>query len=211
MDGLMARKKAIMMMGRGIILPPEYQAVEYIESTGTQFIQLPYGFDDTDVITITASIDTDYGTDKFILCPMTWNNNQNRFAIVGVFSKYYCVGYGSSSTGNTKLVPNTENDGDVHTWTYSDHLFKIPKLGLERSVSNLQFGGTTTNLKLFYGYNVLTKGKVSYYKHKKANGNTYELIPCFRISDDVIGMYDRINNVFYTNDGTGTFLKGADI
>ena len=25
------------------------------------------------------------------------------------------------------------------------------------------------------------------------------------------GMYDVVNNVFYTNDGTGTFSKGADI
>jgi hypothetical protein len=36
-------------------------------------------------------------------------------------------------------------------------------------------------------------------------------IPCYRKSDNVIGLYDLVNNVFYTNAGTGTFLKGADV
>ena len=38
-----------------------------------------------------------------------------------------------------------------------------------------------------------------------------DLIPCYRISDNVIGLYDIVNDVFYTNSGTGTFSKGADV
>ena len=36
-------------------------------------------------------------------------------------------------------------------------------------------------------------------------------IPCYRKSDNVIGMYDLVNDTFYTNKGTGVFLKGQDI
>jgi hypothetical protein len=36
-------------------------------------------------------------------------------------------------------------------------------------------------------------------------------IPCYRKSDNVIGMYDVINDAFYTNSGTGTFIKGPNI
>ena len=36
-------------------------------------------------------------------------------------------------------------------------------------------------------------------------------IPCYRKSDNVIGLYDLVNNVFYLNQGTGTFIKGEDI
>lgn len=36
-------------------------------------------------------------------------------------------------------------------------------------------------------------------------------IPCYRKSDNVIGLYDLVNDVFYTNNGTGIFLKGADV
>lgn len=38
-----------------------------------------------------------------------------------------------------------------------------------------------------------------------------DLIPCYRKADNVIGMYDLVNDKFYTNEGTGTFLKGKDV
>ena len=211
MGSLIEKKKKIMMMGRGSILPSEYQQVEYIEGSGLQNIQLPYGFNNADEIVITASIDTIHRTDKFMLCPRTWNNNTNRFAIVGVYNSDFDVGYGAQPTQNVKLLPETTNDGNIHTWTYKNGIFEIPEISLQRDVSWITFGGTTTELKLFYGYNAGTKGKVAYYKHKKQNGDTCELIPCYRKADGEIGMYDRINNVFYTNDGTGTITKGADV
>ena len=38
-----------------------------------------------------------------------------------------------------------------------------------------------------------------------------ELIPCYRQSDSVAGMYDRVAKAFYTNNGTGSFTVGGDI
>ena len=38
-----------------------------------------------------------------------------------------------------------------------------------------------------------------------------DFIPCYRISDGVIGLYDKVSGKFYTNAGTGTFTKGADV
>ena len=39
----------------------------------------------------------------------------------------------------------------------------------------------------------------------------YDFVPCYRKSDSVAGMYDRVNRVFYTNDGSGTFAVGSDV
>lgn len=36
-------------------------------------------------------------------------------------------------------------------------------------------------------------------------------IPCYRKSDNVIGMYDTVEEKFYTNQGTGVFIKGPDV
>ena len=42
-----------------------------------------------------------------------------------------------------------------------------------------------------------------------SNGNLIrDFVPCVRKSDNEPGLYDRVNNVFYTNAGSGTFLKG---
>ena len=36
-------------------------------------------------------------------------------------------------------------------------------------------------------------------------------VPCYRKSDNVIGLYDTITNEFYVNKGKGNFIKGNDL
>ena len=59
--------------------------------------------------------------------------------------------------------------------------------------------GTYTNGVLYNAYIVLNNEVVR------------NFIPCYRKSDGVRGLYDKVNNVFYTNSGTGTFAIGADV
>ena len=195
-------------------LPDEYQEVEWIKSNGHQFIQLPFGFDDTDEVDTVFSIEQTQ-VDKYIVAPKTWNNNNNRFG----FGRYiiqttsintYTIAFGGSSTGLTYLEPATTPDMNLHRWIYKNRVFTMPELGLSRDVSNIVWGGTTDNLKLFYGYNANTSGSISYYKHIKSDASYY-LVACYRKLDGEIGLYDIANNVFYTNQGTGTFLKGNDV
>lgn len=44
------------------------------------------------------------------------------------------------------------------------------------------------------------------------NGNYVNiLVPCYRISDGEIGLYDLVTGTFKTNEGTGSFTKGSDL
>ena len=56
-----------------------------------------------------------------------------------------------------------------------------------------------------------TTAKVYNIKIKEDGVDDVNLIPCYRKSDTEIGMYDVINDIFYSNEGTGTFLKGGDV
>ena len=38
-----------------------------------------------------------------------------------------------------------------------------------------------------------------------------DFVPCYRISDKTVGVYDRINGDFQSNDGTGTFRSGKNL
>ena len=91
--------------------------------------------------------------------------------------------------------------------------FKVILLGgLVRGSSLSTVGALAeSNLKLFYGYNSNTAGKICYYIHKKADGRKLALYACYRKADGVIGMYDVENDVFYTNNGSGDFTKGQNI
>ena len=193
-----------------VTLPEEYQRVEYIESSGTQFISLPFGFSPSDEIHAKAAIDTSMGSDKFMVCPQTWNNSNNRFGIIGINQKKLGVAYGNIPTNLSTMATQTTNDGLLHKHIYKNKLFWSDDLAVAYGAGAATFGADTANLKLFYGYNANTKGKIAYYVHKKAN-TSVALYACYRKADGVIGLYDVDNDVFYTNDGTGTFTKGADI
>ena len=51
------------------------------------------------------------------------------------------------------------------------------------------------------------------YSLKIYDGDTAvrEFIPCYRKSDNIIGMYDLVNGKFYTNSGTEEFIKGEAV
>lgn len=195
-----------------VVLPSEYQKVEYIKSSGTQFINLPYGFDVTDVISMRSSIDTSMGGDKFMTCPSMWNNDNNRFGLCGLAAqKYFIFAYGAISTGDSFFASRYSNDGNLHDFYYSEEMFYIVDLKRVGGVADATFGAESYPLRLFYGYNANTNGKIAYFVHTKADNRKIALFACYRKSDGVIGMYDVENDVFYTNDGTGDFTKGQDI
>lgn len=56
-------------------------------------------------------------------------------------------------------------------------------------------------------------GKFNIYYCKIYDSNTLvrDFIPVQRKSDNVLGMYDKVNDVFYTNAGTGNFIAGPII
>ena len=195
-----------------VVLPSEYQRVEYIESSGTQYINLPYGFAPTDTISMRSSIDTSMVGDRFMTCPSRWNNDNNRFGLCGLAAqKYFIFAYGAISTSDSCFTIRCSNDGNLHDFYYSEEMFHIVDLKRAGGVGGVTFGAETYPLRLFYGYNANTKGKIAYFVHEKADGRKLALFACYRKSDGVIGMYDVENDVFYTNDGTGDFTKGQDI
>ena len=83
----------------------------------------------------------------------------------------------------------------------------------EITFSNTTLNENTNNLVVF------TRGD----KNGKADDNVYKLevyknnvlvrnfVPCYRKIDNVIGLYDLVNDVFYTNAGSDTFSKGSNI
>ncbi len=179
--------------------------IEYLESNGTQYIEIPFGFDKTDEIEMRFAL-LQTTSDKFMVCPKVWNNSNNRFGLGGGIR--FSVGYGSASTGQTLLQPVTAEDMQIHSWSYKDYVFRVIDKGLYLDVSNITFGTTTANLKLFYGYNANTSGRVVYYKQVKNGVKVIELIPV-RIGE-VGYLYDKVSGTLYGNNGSGNFILGSD-
>ena len=195
-----------------INLPSEYQRVEYIESSGTQYI-------DTGL---------DLGSNDFEI-KVKFLNTQTTAQEQAIFS----IWTSNYNYWNCFIHSNRKIDVYLSTHVYGSEVSidTIYELSLKR-VSNLwtlklgedSVGHTyipnqpnPTTLKLFTRGDIPTIGNsntyIKMFRCSVVVGGTLvrDFIPCYRKSDNEIGMYDLVNDVFYTNQGSGTFTKGRNL
>lgn len=193
-------------------LPAEYQEVEWIGSTGTQSIQVPFSVDYIGGYIKQKIMRTNSGKRGLIGAAL-----HGSAAMAGAAGSYFgwnASGYwemGGSSV-STILSSTTKFDDTKFEWTGrgSGKLTVNGTVATQRSGSGLYtffnvFGGNTT-------YPVSCKQKeIEVYNSSGGTKKTAHLVPCYRKSDGAVGMYDIVGNAFYANIGTGSFTKGADV
>lgn len=215
------RRRALLSVGSGSILPSEYQQVEYLRSTGTQYINTNVatstliGYDIDFLITPDGSTieqmvigSSRWGQSRYFL-DMNFNNTQTKVQF-GVGS--YFVIYSSAST-NIKYRFLTNVD------TNSFGNYELYENGILVASGN-ETGDISANTNDIYIFcrNNSTQEPTTFACMQLFACKMYDngiairnFIPCYRKSDSVAGLYDIVNNVFYTNAGTGTFIVGNDI
>ena len=195
-------------------LPNEYQKVEYIESTGTQYI-------DTGVIP-----DQDTGFDIVFLTKNAISVSTSEYGSIMGARESSAVNelqittfkYDSSSFLGTLRYGNTDNNAGI-TPNKKMHLTLMNKVYTNKDDVKITLNRTfesPASLTVFALNNngsVTQYGKVQLYSLKLYDGDTMirYFMPCYRRSDNVLGLYDVVGNNFYTNLGTGTFLKGNNV
>lgn len=192
----------------------DYQQVEYIASTGTQYIDtgiIPDQDTGFDIIYLTKDnigydnsgygsvMGARRGSKQNELQITTYTTEVNGFA--GTL-RYGTTENNAGITTNIKmrstLINKVYTNNDDVEITLSD-TFTSPK---SLTIFALNNNGTITQY-----------GKVQLYSLKIYDGDTLvrDYVPCYRISDGVAGLYDTVNEEFYTNAGTGEFNIGENI
>ena len=206
-----------------LLLPAELQACEWIETTGTQYITLNH--------IPSHSLKTK------VLCRFIFSNpaqpdnqtgcgggdNRTRFFFgTNSATPNPCLIVGCGKSYSTTIQPNStdvyefELDAENYfgkingvnyitqqTFINANYKFNIGRRDLgtfnyaNMKYLYLEYHDTTTDIILHPCY---VKNGKTFVDNK---GNTCTAGTC--------GMYDIVNQVFYTNYGTGTFIKGADI
>lgn len=103
---------------------------------------------------------------------------------------------------NTIILQNGRID-------YGTEGINLTSKSKDQTSSMILFGAPNheNSVTPFGAYNM----KVYRLKLYENNALVREYVPCYRVSDNEIGLYELVNNVFYPNNGTGTFNKGNDI
>lgn len=196
-------------------LPTGYTELEYIESSGTQYINtgVVLGQDYTN-----TNIKLEY--DALINSGAKWQvcgTLGTDGIYIGVNSSdiiYYGTGFSDTSTGVTNPFVKCKYINDA-----KNGVIKVTNLSTNTDIVNLTHTPVTKTTVLpmiLFGFSTsattISPHKMSgkMYNAKIYNNNELirHFIPAKRLSDSVVGMYDLISNTFFTNRGTGSFVAG---
>lgn len=182
-------------------LPSGYKKLDYIETTGTQWIDT--GFvpnQDSRIVCEFMFFDGNgiYGTRQ--------STSSRNFAM-RVISSQWQPGYGTV-LGSTGIAC----DNEWHTADQNKNVFYID------GVLAREFEYTTFKAPKPIGLGCINANNSVYYgEGRYRNCQIYDngvlvrdLIPC-KTADGEVGMYDTLNAVFYGNAGTGTLVAGAEV
>ena len=195
-------------------IPSIYQEVEYIESTGSQYI-------DTGVLNKGAL----KSKITFVYTDLSSQQKGNLFGIYDTTTgdrsyinltsgNKWQFGYGN---GNYYFVSN--NSPIINTKYELEGIWASTQQKLTIN-GNVMYSGSETITKsdavsayLFGTNGTNFHGCLKLYSCIIFDGENIirNFIPCYRKSDGEIGLYDIVNGVFYTNEGTGTFVKGQNV
>jgi hypothetical protein len=187
-------------------LPAEYQEVEYLQSSGTQYI-------DTGV---QPNQDTRVVVDAHVLSVDGISSNGLHIASTigdGTFYTLYIANGAVVGSRYGKQNPMTLSSNKP-TWNKRqvyDKNKNITTVSGYKITANYEKFQHPYGIYLFARNNagVMDFGSVSrIYSCKLYNNGTLirDYVPCCRKSDGKPGMYDLANDVFYVNAGTGEFI-----
>lgn len=187
-----------------------YQEVEYIWSSGSQYIDTMYSiWDKTNFsmeFTFTWNITADFQV-LWGVRAASWNNEHCSVWYRSSDGVWY-VYWGSATLSPSWLdfTTLTTLKVDNNKW-YLNWVQKV-------SWTN-NWTSNSSNLYIFArNYNWFNApASVNMYNVKFWEWEVLvrDFVPCYRKSDNVIWMYDKVNKVFYTNSGSGSFTKWPDV
>lgn len=205
-------------------IPSEYQEVEYIKAADNvgAYINLGFAFDTKAKVYISQFIGTvsssshygylfgaaeNSGTKRCMLTSpylsnggaSVYGSTGSSFIAASVYIQQNAVNEFELILQKGKLSINNISLGKVYTMTQQ---------GEYTMTSNLYLFAQNYNGSARFGYNRTIKA-FKYYD--KTDTLICDLVPCYRKSDGVVGMYDVARKTFLTNAGSGTFTKGADV
>lgn len=185
-------------------LPAGYQEVEWIQNTGGGYIDLPFD---------RANIKFKFTVIPPFVHPTTMQMGYGGASMVGfvknINNDFIQVIVNGLSTG--VAIPTNEKKIHEIEIRHSDSAFLIDGIDCNPNKSSFQ---NKTNFSIFRrnGYTLPDMcGNMYVLQMDSGNGYNDVYIPCYRTSDRKPGMYDIVNDVFYTNDGTGEFSYGPDV
>ena len=202
-------------------VPAAYQQVEYIESNGTQYINT--GLTGNTAYTFYTDGFVRRGGNGVLINNYVDNNNRMGGIIFNTSTARTTCYWIASGTGKGNLDPCISGSNGIDLgsrFQLTQNKSRATAVQGSNTLSN-NYNATSTGTN---------SGPIYLFHSDQANASSYtrgvlygakiydgdnnllrDFYPVYRKADNTIGMYDVITGTFFTNTGSGTFLKGANV
>lgn len=206
-------------------VPSTYEQLSYLESTGTQYIDTGLKTNSIFGCDIkyqsTGKANSPFGLDGVFGC----NGSKTSTGTNVDLKLWFSYGqYGTrmnamlrNSNGKSYINPIDSFDEyyatihhfqwkpDGSVWYNEENVHQLD--GPYSTVENYNIFAFAVNQGTTPSNKFYSKTRMYYLKFCAQDGTLLrDFVPCKRISDGVLGMYDVVSDTFFTNKGTGTFL-----
>ena len=184
----------------------DYQFLNYVESTGTQFIDT--GIIPTNTTGIYAKISSsNTATDLIYLG--SYNTADNKYFIGNISNNLY-VGYNQTDSYRAAITANKVNEVKLNY--HGDRKIVINETELSSSIDT--YNGQEFPMYLFALNNNGTasqKSSIKLYELVITNGSEEiaHYYPCYRKSDNKVGLYNIVNNQFISTTDGNELIRGS--
>lgn len=210
---MMDRRRALMMQSGESGLPSIYQQVESIYANNGPYIQTDYLCNPNTEIYVDFTMFSGVAYQALFGFISSNGNNYSRFQMLRNGGTTYTSRGNTESTQTGTFTLGTRcqlHCYPTNNWDFSGTV----KMGGDNDFSK----ATVLPLAIFGTRRldgVLTERRAKAYLYsfsiEENDDVKLNLIPCYRKSDGVIGMYDTVSKTFLTNSGSGSFTKGNDV
>lgn len=187
-------------------VPEGYTALEYIQGTGTQWIDTGVFPSQSTSYTIDLQIDT--GNTVTSSHIMTSNGDTNFALRLTSKNDAFAVRWG------TQALTTMANSGSVldrHVISCDQGVYTID--GANGASFSYESFSRDTPLNLFCLNGTSTKVKMKLYSLSISNGGVVQrdFVPATRDSDGAVGLFDRVSATLYTSQVSDPFISGPEV
>lgn len=184
-------------LGNKLLLPLGYQQVEYIKATGTQYI-------DTDILSTNAKIEITFKFNEI--------NNKSQVLVnckIGTPGWFGLLGQGKITLFE-ELKFDSKNSFVLeyknNTIKFTDEYNNITKPYYETVTPDTNFTILSAGKRSFPCLANVYSAKI--YSNDELVRN---YIPCYNKESGKVGLYDTVEEIFFTDAAGGNFEKGPDV
>ena len=188
-------------------LPSGYTRLEYIEGTGTQYVDTAY-FPCELTRVVTAITPTSGNTTNGVFGGRTGNNVStfSLWCLNGVFRTDFDTNSQHVTTDvKVEAGVRVEVDKDRGTTRLGSKTFTQTGTAF-RAANSMHVFAVNPDSKARY-----FRGRIETFSIYESGLLEHELVPARRASDGSVGMYDTVAGAFLANSGTGAFKAGPEV